>query len=461
MANLFEKSSENDEAPQGGLLTVVEAANRTGKPEELIRDYLLRGRVAPRDAQGKKLEGMPATGGFVQEKELLRFLDLVQQDVEKYQAEGLNSDLGFFDVPEWERTKHVHRLHPYLGKFIPQLVEYFLSRFFEPGQRVLDPFMGSGTTLVQANELNLHSAGFDVSEFNCKIVSVKTKKYDLDAVGLEVGEAFERVAAFSRERFEDSGGLFQDSLPEFETESGYLNTWFAPRSLQEILFYRSIIPEFEHQDLLRVVLSRAARSARLIPHYDQATPKEPIREPDYCYKHKRTCDPIGECLKFLRRYSEDTVRRLREFDALRTGREIQIIHGDSRKIALEGPVHGVFTSPPYLGQIDYHQQHTYAYELFEIPRRDEQEIGPKSSGKSKKAREGYVEGIAGVLQNVNQFIQPGGPIFIVANDRLELYPEIAERSGLRIEDVQKRAVSKRTERDNRPYSESIFLMRGS
>ena len=36
-------------------------------------------------------------------------------------------DLSFEDVREYERTKHVHRLHPYLGKFIPQLVEVFLK----------------------------------------------------------------------------------------------------------------------------------------------------------------------------------------------------------------------------------------------------------------------------------------------------------------------------------------------
>ena len=39
-------------------------------------------------------------------------------------------DLSFADIPEWKRTKHVHRLHPYLGKFIPQLVEVFFKKIF-------------------------------------------------------------------------------------------------------------------------------------------------------------------------------------------------------------------------------------------------------------------------------------------------------------------------------------------
>jgi len=43
----------------------------------------------------------------------------------------LGNDLNFSNVKESERTKHVHRLHPYLGKFIPQLVEVFLKKILQ------------------------------------------------------------------------------------------------------------------------------------------------------------------------------------------------------------------------------------------------------------------------------------------------------------------------------------------
>ena len=68
------------------------------------------------------------------------------------------------DLPERLRTKHVHRLHPYMGKFIPQLVEIFLRKF-QP-KFVYDPFCGSGTTLVEANVLGIDSIGADISAFN-------------------------------------------------------------------------------------------------------------------------------------------------------------------------------------------------------------------------------------------------------------------------------------------------------
>ncbi|ODS34165.1 MAG: DNA-methyltransferase (cytosine-specific) [Candidatus Scalindua rubra] len=81
-------------------------------------------------------------------------------------GEDLNWALSFDEYKESERTKHVHRIHPYKGKFIPQLVEYFLDDhtddfkkkvFFKKGDIILDPFCGSGTTLVQANELGMHA----------------------------------------------------------------------------------------------------------------------------------------------------------------------------------------------------------------------------------------------------------------------------------------------------------------
>jgi len=92
--------------------------------------------------------------------------------------------LSFSQFKEKETTKHIHRLHPYKGKFIPQLVEYFLDShtdslkkevFFQKGDIVLDIFCGSGTTLAVANELGLNAVGIDISMFNTMLSNAKVK----------------------------------------------------------------------------------------------------------------------------------------------------------------------------------------------------------------------------------------------------------------------------------------------
>jgi len=369
-------------------------------------------------------------------------------------------DLSLIEFPEWQRTKHVHRLHPYLGKFIPQLVELFLRRFFREGEVILDPFAGSGTTLVEANALGLHAMGIELSPFNCLIIEAKTRRHDVAVLRREVADALGRLELFSEQLTKRDWLPFQGAGPR-ETGSEYLATWFAPRALQEILFYRSLIGDYESRDLLTIVLSRAARSCRLIPHYDLARPKKPLRpdEDYYCAKHRRTCQPITEALKFIRSYSRDTVERIEAFEAIRSDAGVTVVQGDARCAPLpEGTqLDGIFTSPPYVGMIDYHEQHRYAYELFpELGRRDDQEIGPMALGKSKKARRAYQDDIAAVFRNLRPWLKPTARIFVVANDRHDLYPAIGEAAGLRLVDTFHRPVPMRTERDTATYFESIF-----
>ena len=319
-------------------------------------------------------------------------------------------------------------------------MEALLARYVSHGGRVLDPFAGSGTTLVQALESGYDAVGVDVASFNCLLMRVKTARYDMALLEREL-----RDAALRRGR---SAGRAR----------GYLAEWYSPRAASELRHFRGLVDDYEHADVLRIVLARAARSARLTTHFDLEFPRAPQHEPYWCHKHRRTCRPVEEADKFLGRYLLDTLARLKAFERIRPpGRSAEILHADARDLTLDGRFDAVLTSPPYPGLIDYHEQHRYAYELLGLDDRREVEVGAAAQGTSRAAIEDYASGISQVLHRCSEALAPGAPVMIVVNDRRDLYPEILRRSGLHLEERLERHVNRRTGRRAGEYYESVLI----
>ncbi|MFN2469542.1 MAG: DNA methyltransferase [Gaiellaceae bacterium] len=350
-------------------------------------------------------------------------------------------------LPQVERTKHVHSLHPYLGKFIPQLVEAFLRRHLRPGDCVYDPFVGSGTTLVEANAFGAHAIGCDISAFNCLLSRVKTQRYPLATLELALR------------------GVLEQTLRTAETVaprdgSRWLQTWYARRARQELLAYECVASQTLDDvswDVARIILSRSARSARLTTHFDLDFPRAPTTEPYWCHKHKRRCRPVEEAMKFLRRYTLDTVRRLREFADVRKNGEIVVLHADARAVELPLEPTGIITSPPYPGLIDYHEQHRYAYELLGLEDRSTAEIGPAAAGRSRAAIRAYLESMIEVLANARTQLPARAPVIIVVNDSRNLYPAILEGAGMQLEERLTRHVNRRTGRRAGEFFEDVLV----
>lgn len=81
------------------------------------------------------------------------------------------------------------------------------------------------------------------------------------------------------------------------------------------------------------------------------------------------------------------------------------------KLIQNKKINGIFSSPPYVGLIDYHEQHAYAYDLFNFTRQDNLEIGSLSKGQGKVARDSYVEDISKVLLNSKKYLVEDFDVF--------------------------------------------------
>lgn len=449
-------------------------------------------------------------------------------------GEDLNWALSFDQHKESETTKHVHRLHPYKGKFIPQLVEYFLDNhtdnfkkevFFKKGDIVLDPFCGSGTTLVQANEIGVHAIGIDVSAFNALISNVKMQKVDLITLQNHINEISIALRLFVKEsihiQFEEQLlqllyeynnqffpspeyrrkvnlnevderkygrrheaeflKQFHALVDEFglrvkqEKEGRFLDKWYLNPVREEIDFvFDQIkkIKDVQTKKILTIILSRTIRSCRATTHADLATLIDPVTTTYYCSKHGKICKPLFSIVSWWERYCVDTFRRFQQFSKLRTDTFQICLNGDSRKVdifkllssklpdfgslAKKRKIKGIFSSPPYVGLIDYHEQHAYAYDLFGFERKDEGEIGSMKRKQSKLAQQEYAAGIVDVLKNSRNYLVDDFDVFLVANDKFNLYSHIAEKADMKIVNQYRRPVLNRTERDKQAYSETIF-----
>ena len=475
----------------------------------------------------------------IDKKELIIYYQNLNREIDwkKKLGKDLNWKLSFDFLKEKETTKHVHRIHPYKGKFIPQLVEYFLDDhldefkkeiYFQKNNIVLDPFCGSGTTLIQANELGIHAIGSDISSFNALISNVKLAKVDFEDLQKELqkitfhfeefisknenisfeSELLEQLNIFNKKYFpspEYKIKVRQQKINEkkysFEKEqefltifyslqkkynleiknknaNNFLQKWYLKPIQKEIDFVFEQLKKVENETtkkIITVLLSRTIRSCRATTHADLTTLKKTITATYYCRKHGKICKPLFSMFSWWQRYSKDIMKRFLEFEKVKTNTFQYCLQGDGRKINLieeiskknisfsgllkKQKINGIFSSPPYVGLINYHEQHAYAYDLFGFKRNDHLEIGSLFRGQGREARNSYVEGISQVLKNSKKYLQKDYHVFLVANDKYNLYPTIAEKAGMEIVNQYKRPVLNRTEKDKGAYAEIVFHMK--
>jgi hypothetical protein len=175
------------------------------------------------------------------------------------------------------------------------------------------------------NEFN--KKHFPNPEFKNKVrkSEIKEEKY-----------AEEKLKQFLKENeafFMKNGTKNKTTLLSEEDMSTFLSKWFSKRVRQELFYYIKLIDKIEDEkirNIMRIILSRTARSCRATTHSDLATLKEPQIGPYYCSKHKKICTPLNSISIHLRRYTYDTISRLKQFSNLKKKVFAEAIHADSR-----------------------------------------------------------------------------------------------------------------------------------
>ena len=191
-----------------------------------------------------------------------------------YLSEELSNALDQFRTADWtfadaKTNAGLHGIHPYPAKFVPQVPRQLL-KLFHPIVRapVLDPFCGSGTTLVECRAMGIPSFGIDLNPIATLVSKVKTDPPDSDIV---------RVAT---QITETASVTIGDKCPDIPR----LDHWFAPGAVTALTKLTRLLAEISDQrtrNALHVALSRIiVRVSRQESDTRYAAVDHPIEEGD-------------------------------------------------------------------------------------------------------------------------------------------------------------------------------------
>jgi len=165
----------------------------------------------------------------------------------------LQADLDFHE----HSSNHAgHDFHAFPAKFPPQLPRLFIEALTGPGEVVLDPMAGSGTTLLEAVAAGRRAVGFDIDPLALRLCKVKLTPLDVVEV-LRAGHAVVRGAEahLARQR----PGLQAEIERRFDPETrAFINYWFAPETqleLMALLLHIEQVPDRGLRDYLELVFS--------------------------------------------------------------------------------------------------------------------------------------------------------------------------------------------------------------
>ena len=315
-----------------------------------------------------------------------------------------------------------HSFHSYPARLHPATARVLATMIAErskPSSLIVDPFCGSGTTLVEARAAGLRAVGSDLNPLAVLIARAKTwtvpmhRRNELSDTGhqlagqaLAAGKAARRSGATAAPTRKPKG--FDPNARDRR-----LASWFAPHVRRELEMLASMIDELRADDAELADILTACLSAILYKVSSRTS------DTDSTWVDKQV--GRGAASRHFAARVELLVAGLN--DLARAGGPPDVMQLDARKLGEklpDGSAAGVITSPPYAGTYDYADHQRLRMDFLGLRHRelDDGEIGSRRSflASALDADRQWRDALADSTHAIARVLAPGGVAAIVIGD---------------------------------------------
>ncbi|MGX2971175.1 DNA methyltransferase [Helicobacter sp. T3_23-1059] len=272
---------------------------------------------------------------------------------------------SFSDKTQKDTAYITHSYYTYPAKFIPQLTSRLIKLYSKPLDLVLDPFMGSGTTMVETLVHNRRCAGVDINQIAYLVAKVKTTPLDINLLKQEFSAL---SVKFSND---DKNSLFfQKSSQNNSKKKAKCNNiqnlknidsneridyWFKSKQKRELKEILTHILGIENKDIQDFYLVAFAQILKTCSIWLQKSIK-PTRD-----LHKKDAD----CYTLFLTQAKKMIKKHEQFNQMldantltNIDKHLNLSCGDSRCLPLkDNEVQLIITSPPYVTSYEYADLH--------------------------------------------------------------------------------------------------------
>lgn len=249
-----------------------------------------------------------------------------------------------------------HDVHAFAAKFPPQLPRTFIRGLTLPGDIVLDPMMGSGTTIVEALLVGRRGIGFDLDPLALRLSRAKTMPLEFDCLQ----DAGNDILALATKLVLDVSKVEQNLNERFDERTReFIDYWFFPQTQLELMALVMAIETVSDISVRRCMeltfssiivtksggVSRARDLAHSRPHrVEDKVPKNAIEQ--FALRLRKNLASVAQMPR------DDSAPTLP-------------VASDARAMPIaDRSVDLIVTSPPYANAIDYMRAHKFSLVWF-------------------------------------------------------------------------------------------------